>query len=152
MKNLKIKTCIARSSFAAAAVGVPGAFAAHGDIPVLTGIWANMIYRLAKHSECPMDMATAARIAGSIAVSMAAMSAGVKAANSYFAYTGVGTLPAIVANAGANGVGTWLVGRACADVMVEKDLERMAEKVIKIVVGVMTGKGGMGGGDMMRFK
>ena len=91
-----MRDCVLYNSFAAAAVGVPGAFVAHGDVAILTGIWTNMLYNLARHAGCEMDKETALLVAGALIASTGTMLAGMKLANTYFGYTGVGTIPAMV--------------------------------------------------------
>lgn len=125
-----MKSCILKHSFSAAAIGIPGAFAAHADIPALAGIWGRMIYKLAKHADCGMDEKTALKAAGSIAASVATMAAGAKLANTYFAATGIGTPIAIAANAGANAAGTWIVGNIAGELMLEDDIHDLASKVL----------------------
>ena len=64
---------------------------------------------------------------------------GIKLATTYFAYTGVGAIPAIVANAGVNGILTWLAGRAWAQVVLEDDLEQSVDSLIRAMLGVLAG-------------
>ena len=62
-----------------------------------------------------------------------------KLANSYFALTRVGTIPAIGANAGLNGVITWLAGRAWAHVVLEEDLEQSVENLVRTLLLALAG-------------
>jgi len=64
---------------------------------------------------------------------------GVKLADSDFALTGVGTVPAIVVNAGLNGVITWPAGRAWAHVVLEEDLEQSVENLVRTLLLALAG-------------
>lgn len=107
---------IARHSEIAGGLGAAGSFAAHSDIILLGGVWTRMIYKLARFHEVPMSWGGASKIAAAISTSALAFTSGFKAANSYFAYTGVGTPAAMAANATVNYSLTYAAGQAASDV------------------------------------
>jgi hypothetical protein len=118
----KMHKSIIRHSFSAAGIGVPGAFAAHADIVPLMGIWANMIYRVAKHADKDLDWDSALKVAASLGAAGGVVAFGAKAANTYFAFSGIGTPLAILFNASANGVATYYVGRVAAQTIMKDKL------------------------------
>lgn len=135
--TLSTKGIILKNSFWAAAVGVPGAFAAHADIPILAGIWAKMIYEIAEDNNIELNEANAIKIAAAIGGAVGIAAVGVKAANTYFAYTGIGSLLAIPLNATANGVGTYLIGDTSAKLINKKELT--PADYARAVLGVLSG-------------
>ena len=90
---------IRKHSLALGGVGVVGAFGAHADIPAITGSWAVMLTELATEANIKLDMEGALKITAALATAVGGVWTGFKLANSYFAYTGVGTPLAVLANA-----------------------------------------------------
>ncbi len=120
---LKINGIIAKNSWSAAAVGVPGAFAAHADIPILVGIWTNMLWKISKESRSNLDFKTIVKAVATFGAAVGTVASGVKIANTYFASTGVGTPLAIVFNSAANGLATYSIGRTCGNIMQRENVE-----------------------------
>ena len=136
---VRMKATILWSALAAGAVGIPGAFGAHADVPVLLGIWTTLLIRLASQAGESMSKATAAKVAAGVLVGIGGFQAGVKLATTYFAYTGVGTIPAIIVNAGANASLTYIFGRAAGKVFLSNSLQDSAAEVIRAIVFFITG-------------
>ena len=133
---LGIKTSIIRHSIGGAAIGVPGAFAAHGDVAFLSLLWSKMIYTIADKSGAEMDKKTIFKIAATVGAAAGTASAGVKIANTYFAATGVGTPFAMAANASANGVATYLIGNTAANFILKNNLD--PADIIRGVLGALS--------------
>ncbi|MBI1327531.1 MAG: hypothetical protein GC136_07810 [Alphaproteobacteria bacterium] len=129
-KQDDINNCILKYAFTNAAVGIPGALGGHIDVPFLAGSWAKMIYDVARVADRPMDMGTAVRVGAAVAGGVGTMMTGMKLANSYFAYTGIGTIPAMIINASANGVVTYMVGKSAGDLITEDDPDKLARRII----------------------
>ena len=130
---LNIQSCIIKHSIGAAAVGVPGAFAAHADVPVLVGIWGKMIYNIAQHAKKDISSDTAAKIAVSIGMTAGTFAATGKVANTYFAVSGVGTPLAILFNSSLNGVSTYAIGDSVANVILKDELS--SGDIVKAAIG-----------------
>lgn len=130
-----IQKTITNHALGAAAVGVPGAFAAHADLGVLGGIWARMIVRIAEQTDVDIDFKSAAKIAATLGIAIGTIGTGVKAANTYFAWSGVGTPLAILFNSSANGIATNHIGKAVASVMLKDNVS--PEDIIRAALGVL---------------
>ena len=74
------------------------------------------------------------KIATGVLLGVGGLLGGMKMANTYFAYTGIGTIPAVVANAGMNAVATWLAGRAWGHIVLEEDLEQSVENLVRAMM------------------
>jgi len=137
---LRMKTTILWSAAAAGAVGIPGAFLAHADVAVLVGIWTTLLGRLAYLSGEQLEKAKAAKIAAGAIGAIASMTAGVKLGTTYFAYTGVGTVPAIVVNAGANATLTYLFGKSAASIFMSEGTHESVAAIVKSIVALIIGR------------
>lgn len=135
------------SSLSTAVAGVPGAFMAHGDVMIIAAIWTTMLIALAKQSGATMEKAKAAKIIAGVLAGIGGFAGGVKLANTYFAYTGVGTVPAMIINAGANAILTYLFGKAVARVFLSDGSERPAEVIIGAILTALAGGFGVGAGN-----
>jgi hypothetical protein len=131
-----MKLCILKNAASAGFVGIPGAFFAHGDIPVLAGIWTNMFFRLAKHANRNLDMKTAGRLALTTATALSVAATGVKVMNTVVAHTGLGAPFAMAANASANAGATYLIGTTAADLLIKNKLT-----AIDLINAVIAGLG-----------
>lgn len=120
-------------------VGLFGAFTAHADLVVIAPSWAGLIIKLADQAGHELDRDKALKIATGVALGVAGFVGGVKLANTYLAYTGVGTIPAMLANASANGVLTYLMGKAAAQTFLEKDVTESVENLVRYILGLLTG-------------
>src|SRR5262249_12989385 len=95
-----------------ALVGVPGAFGAHVDVPVIITTWIGLSAYIAKAVGTHLDKDTLSKIVVGVFTYASFFMLGYKSATAAAAYTGFGTLPAIVVNSGLNGVITYVYGRA----------------------------------------
>jgi len=147
---LKMRTKIIWSAVTAGAIGVPGAFGAHADVPLLAGIWATLLVLLAKDAGAELDKAKATKIVAAIFLGISFFGTGFKLANTYFAYTVIGTLPAIIANVGANGSITYLFGKAAARAFLAEGATGPAESIGANILAIMVAmlKGNSGGPDI----
>lgn len=129
-----MKTTIFTTSLALGGAGVLGAFAAHSDLIVIAPAWVRMFTRLSQQAGKSLDKARALKITTGVLAGAASLVGGIKLANSYFAWSGVGTLPAVVVNAGMNAVLTWLTGRAWAHIVLEEDDEQGVENLVRALL------------------
>jgi hypothetical protein len=90
---LNMQATILRRSLVAGGIGIPGAFGAHLDVAPLAALWTEMLLRLAGQADQEMEKAKAAKIVAGVLAGIGTFKMGFKAANTYFAYTGVGTIP-----------------------------------------------------------
>src|SRR4051794_16777769 len=141
-----MRTKIIWSSVTAGAVGIPGAFGAHADVLILIGIWTTLLVLLAKDAGSDLDKAKATKIVAAITVGISFFGTGFKLANTYFAYTVLGTLPAIIANVSANGGITYLFGNAAARTFLAEGASGPAESIganiLAIMIAMLKGKNG----------
>ena len=100
------------TSLSLGGMGFFTAFAAHADVPMITAAWSTMLLTLAVQAGHKLSKDKALKIAAGILIGVGGLVGGVKLANTYFAYSGVGTIPAMIMNAGANATVTYLVGKA----------------------------------------
>jgi len=137
---LSMRTCVLRHTIAAGAIGVPGAFAAHADIPFLIALWAKMFYELAEKTENGLDKKAALRLATALGTAVGTTAAGAKAANTYFtAVSGGLALPFTIAvNSSANALGTYIIGMAAADLLTKKELTA-ADLINAVLAGATAG-------------
>jgi uncharacterized protein (DUF697 family) len=134
-----MKTAIGWSAGLAGAVGVPGAFVAHADVPILVGIWITLLVRLAVLAGKDLDKGKAAKIVAGVLLATGGFAGGVKLMTTAIAYTGVGTVPAVIANAGANATLTYFFGRSTAKVFLSNDHLDSVSAIIAAIVAIMTG-------------
>ena len=112
----EMQATINRYAIGAAVIGVPGAFAAHADLGVLAFLWRKMIIELARQAGGKLDNAKAKKLALGVLSGVAKAYAGYKLANTYFAMTGAGTVPAMAINSAANAYFTRQIGHAVGEV------------------------------------
>jgi uncharacterized protein (DUF697 family) len=136
---LDMNATILANSLGLGTVGLFGAFAAHSDLLAITPAWTHMFLRLAKQAGKSMDKETALKVVTGVLMGASALVGGIKLANTYFAYSGVGTVPAIVLNGGVNGLLTWLAGRAWAQIALEEDLGQSVESLVRAVLSIVAG-------------
>lgn len=145
--TLRMKLAIKIASGAAGAIGVPRAFAAHGDVVVIAGIWTLLLVDLAEQAGQQLEKAKAAKIVAVVLGGVSAFKVGFKAANTYFAYfayTGAGTLPAMAANAGVNAGVTYIFGNASARVLLSDSIDDAAQTIALSILGFMGSALGIG--------
>lgn len=127
----------------AAGLGVVGLFSAfagpHADLLAIAPTWSGLLVKLADQSGQHLDKDTALKIASGVLMGVSAFGGGVKLASSAFAYSGVGTLPAVILNGGLNAVLTYLFGRAAAQVFLEEDLSQSVENLIRAILAILGG-------------
>lgn len=140
---LNMQATIIRRSLAAGGIGIPGAFGAHLDVAPIAVVWTEMLVRLAGQARREMDKAKAAKIVAGVLAGIGIFKVGFKAANTYFAYTGIGTVPAVLANVGVNGVATYLFGRACAQLFLSSRPLDSAESIAMSILGLIGGALGL---------
>jgi hypothetical protein len=75
---------------------------------VISPAWATLTVALAEDSGETLQRDQALKIATGVALGVGSFVGGIRMANTYLVYTGVGTLPAALANASANALLTWL--------------------------------------------
>jgi uncharacterized protein (DUF697 family) len=138
---LKMKATIVRCSMGAAGVGIPGAFAAHGDLVAIGAIWTTMLIRLATHAGENLENSKATKIVAGVFAGIGLFKVGFKLANTYFAFTGVGTLPAMIANASVNGGVTYLFGRASGKLFLSEGFRDSTESIVQNLLSLMIGMG-----------
>lgn len=122
-------------------LGLFSAFAPHADLGVITTAWTAMFVTLAVQTGHKLSKDTALKIVGGILLGVGGIAGGAKLANTYFAYTGIGTIPAMLANAGANATITYLVGKAAAKTFIEMETLESVERIVaSILRGLFTGE------------
>lgn len=146
-----MRTRIICSSVTVGAVGIPGALGAHLDVVAIAGIWGNLLLMLGKQAGAEFDKAKATKIVAVILAGVGLFGTGFKLANTYFAYTGIGTIPAVVLNAGANASITYLFGKAVARTFLAEGATGPADSIgasiLALMVGGLTGKNPDGPAD-----
>jgi hypothetical protein len=111
LRMLRMRWTVIATAAGLGAEGLGSAFLGPGaDLMIIATAWAGMIGALAGIADVKLDKITALKIATTILVSFGSFVGGSKLAVQAFAYTGVGTLPALVANGGINAVVTYLTG------------------------------------------
>lgn len=117
-------------------VGLFGAFAAHADVAVIVTAWTAMFVKLASQANRSMCKDTALKVASGIIVAMGGIAVGMKVANGWLAFTGVGTIPAMICNAGTNAAMTYVIGRSAARVFLSADAGASVEELIKGILAL----------------
>jgi hypothetical protein len=118
-----------------AAFGVAGAFAGpHADVPAIIGSWSVMVGSLAKDAGMTMSGDDALKLAAGVATGVSLALAGVKFATMAFTWSGIGTVPAVVANCGLNAAVTYLFGRSVAVTFRGSDRYASVETIIRKVL------------------
>ncbi|MDO8381017.1 DUF697 domain-containing protein [Phenylobacterium sp.] len=115
-------------------VGLFGAFQAHADVAVIVAAWATMFVTLARQAGNAMSRDAALKVAAGVIVGIGGMAMGIKVANNWLAYTGVGTIPAMICNAGTNGFVTYIIGRSAARVFLTSDASATVEQMIRGII------------------
>jgi hypothetical protein len=123
------------------ALGIPGAFGAHADLVPITAAWATMLVTLASQAGREMDKDFAFKVAGGVIVAVGGFAAGVKTANTWLAWTGVGTLAAVLCNVGTNAALTYTTGMAAARVFLIEDKSASASDLILAIIRMIRGGG-----------
>lgn len=137
--TLDMKTTILASSLSLGGVGLLGAFAAHSDLLAIAPAWSAMFIKIARQGGRSLDKNKALKIATGVLAGAGSLIGGIKLANTYFAYTGVGTVPAVLINGSVNGVLTWLAGRAWAHIVLEEDPEGSIENLTRSILSALSG-------------
>ena len=114
--------------------GFFGVFTAHWDLGIIAAAWTGMFASLANQAGHKLDRDTAYKLALGIAIGVGGFAVGYKIAATTIAYTGVGTLPAMVANAGTNGLVTHVVGNKVARVFLAADPSDSAEDLMNAIL------------------
>jgi uncharacterized protein (DUF697 family) len=109
------KLIVIKTALVTSVAGVGGAFLGpHADVPAIIAAWIAMVVALADDAGATMSKDTALKIVTTVAAGVGLAMAGVKAGTTAFAWTGIGTVPAVVTNCGLNAVVTYVFGRAVA--------------------------------------
>lgn len=119
----------------AGGVGCAGCIAVHADTGVLVLVWTRMIYRLARHHGIGVGRADCLKLAAALTTSSLAFTTGWQVATTYFAWTGVGTPGAMLANASVNYALTYAAGQSVSDVFAKTD-PSSGLKVASIIVAI----------------
>ncbi|TAL32255.1 MAG: DUF697 domain-containing protein [Phenylobacterium sp.] len=122
-------------------VGLFGAFTAHADVAVITAAWAGMFVKLGSQAGHSMNKDTCLKVATGVIVGIGGLAAGVKVANTWLAYTGVGTIPAMICNAGTNAGMTYIIGRSAARVFLASDAGTSVEEMIRAIIRLFSPPG-----------
>jgi hypothetical protein len=134
--NRKILTACA----AAATAGVPGAFGGPGtDLGPIVGIWSGLFVALAADESIALDKFTAIKIVTSILASIGLIGFGTKTALTVFAWTGVGTVVAVLLNSSINAAMTFVFGQAVLTVLRSTDKKTSDQELGKAVLSVILG-------------
>ncbi len=128
-------------------MGLFSAFAAHADVPVITAAWATMIVTLAVQAGHSLSKDKALKIVAGILIGVGGIAAGAKIATTYCAYTGVGTIPAMLMNASANATFTYLVGKAAATTFLENKTLGTVASIVSSILGLILGNPSLGRKD-----
>lgn len=107
------------------------------DLVVITTAWVAMIVTLAAQADVDIERNTIVKIVGALLISLGGFIGGTKLAIQGFALTGIGTIPAIVANVGINAVVTYTVGMAVARLFIQKSRVDSIELFVQAVVGAV---------------
>ncbi len=145
---IRMQSAIIWSAVGAGGAGIPGAFGAHVDLGALALIWTGLLLRLGYLAGVKLDEGKAAKIAAGVITALGGFVGGVKLANTYFAYTGVGTIPAVVANMGANATLTYLFGRSAAKIFLSNGMHDSVTEIVKVIIFSMIGKHPSGLSDL----
>lgn len=136
--SVKVPTNMRRTIFwtsaGLGAEGLVGVFTAHADVGVITAAWVAMFVTLAHQAGREMDKDQALKIVAGIVVAIGGLAAGVKIANTWLVYTGVGTLPAMLCNLGTNAVMTYIIGMSAARVFLASDRSVTANEMIRAII------------------
>lgn len=141
--NPSVHTKITSAAALAGAVGVPGSFAAHADVWVLGLVWAGLFTTIADATGTTFTRHERTRIIKGVLAGAAAFIGGMKAATTVIAYTGVGTIPAMLANASINATFTYTFGMALYQVFSSKEKHVTTADLIQAIVVVMLTMGRM---------
>jgi uncharacterized protein (DUF697 family) len=129
------KVIIFKAAVATSVAGVGGAFLGpHVDVPAIVAIWVGLVIALADDAGAAMSKDTALKIATTVAAGVALAMAGVKAGTTVFAWTGIGTVPAVVLNCGLNAAVTYVFGRAVAVTLRTPDRTKSVEMFARHVL------------------
>lgn len=132
-----MKRSILWTSLGLGGVGLFGAFTAHADLVVIAPAWSALLVTLARQAGGQLDDDKALKVATAVALGVTSFLGGVKLANTYLAYTGVGTIPAALANGTANGVVTYLMGKAAAQTFLQRSVGDTAEDLARYILGML---------------
>jgi len=134
--NKKILT----ASASAAAVGVPGAFGGPGtDLAPIVTIWTALFVALADDEAVHMSERTAIKIVSSVLASIGLIGFGTKTAITVFAWTGVGTVVAVMLNASINAAMTYVFGQAVISVLRATDAKTSEQELGKAILSFILG-------------
>lgn len=118
-----MRECVKNHANLAAGVGVVSSPFAHADIPVMVGIWVDMMLKLAAMSSKPLDREAAKKIAVSVVVGVATAQAAIKTVTTVGQWllaiptAGVSLLFGAAANGGLNYTTTRVVGMEAAELL-----------------------------------
>ena len=130
------------TSLSLGGLGLFTTFVAHADIGFVSVAWATMFVTLAIQAGHSLSKDTALKIAAGVMIGVGGLAGGIKVANTYFAYTGFGTIPAMLANAGTNATFTYIVGRAAAKTFLSMNALDSVEKIITTILQFLSSVGG----------
>ena len=114
--------------------GIFGVFVPHGDVPIIVAAWVGMFLKLAEEVKLEFDKDLAFKLAGGLVAAVGGLVSGVKIAETFLAYTGIGTIPAMICNVGTNAAMTYVIGRALARVFLASDRSTTIEEMIRGVI------------------
>lgn len=119
--------------------GFLSVFTGVADIGIITAAWATMFVTLAGKAGRKMDKDKALKIIAGLFMGVGGFAAGVKIVETGLAYTGIGTIPAMVLNAGTNAAMTYVVGRAAAQVFLSRDRATSVKQIAKSIARIAFG-------------
>ena len=140
-----MKTTIYLRSVAAGGLGIVGAFTGpHADLAGIIAIWTEMLVTLAGQAGRDLSTSKATKIAAVVCSGVAAFLTGVKVASTVFTWTGVGTIPAVIANLGVNAVVTYSFGHAAGRIFLEKSASAsdsdLASAILQLLRAMLKGE------------
>jgi uncharacterized protein (DUF697 family) len=136
------RNIIIGSAQAAAALGVPSTFAPGLDIVGITGIWSNMLIKIAFKSGHELDSKFTMKFVTSVATGLSGYVVGCKVFTTLLHFIpGIGTLGAMGINGFLNYIFTYRLGKLIAEMFERSnfslsDFQSMATKVIMPLIAV----------------
>lgn len=109
----------------AALVGVPGSFAVHADMPVLTAMWVAMLVELARDSGLNISRENAIKVVTALTSTVMSVFAALRLGGFIFKYTPVTFLAITAVNCGANAGCTLVIGEKIANIFNAIDFDEM---------------------------
>lgn len=106
---------ILKASAVTAGFGIGGAFLGpQADVPAIIATWVMLMGILAEDAGVEMTRESAIKIVTAVSSGVALALTGIKAGSLVFAWSGIGTVPALILNCGLNATVTFFFGRSVA--------------------------------------